>query len=93
MQTFVALAAVRAAKCLSPTLISKAQQRVTLSSSLFNVIRALSPHKYDVTNKFSIFTFYELRKHEATIFFPVSELGYGSYEFTRKEPKVTVVVA
>ena len=93
MRTFMALAAsllsvlrrgssVRAAKCLSPTLITKAQQRVTLSCSFFNVIPAPSLHKYDV--KFLIFTFYELGKHEATIFLSVSEHRYGPYEFTRK---------
>ena len=76
---------VWAAKCLSPTLITKAQQRVTLSCSFFNVIQAPSLHTYDV--KFPIFTFYEFRKHEATIFLSVSELGYGPYEFTRKVPK------
>lgn len=93
MRTFMALAAsllsvprrgssVRTAKCLSSTLITEAQQRVTLSCSLFNVIPAQSLHKYDV--KFPIFTLYELRKHEATIFLSVSELRYGPYEFTRK---------
>ena len=58
-----------------------AQQRVTLSCSFFNVIPAPSLHKYDV--KFPIFTFYEFREHEATIFLSVSELGYGPYEFAR----------